>query len=470
MACGIGSPLIWAEARSPMLGIRLNLGNRSWQAIRLEALNVTGRRHDLYMFEGAPEGGLEGYNQLLAQAQAAASQVTVWQAKLVAAVRALRAHPQHNPESGYLGWALGMTGSEAREVDELAERLDELPATTELLDGGERSLRSVLAIARRVTPALETKVIEATEACTGSQLERVLREYQRVARPSERTYSTDIEELTEVDPEASSASWGWLNGRFRLRANFDMSDGLAMAAWLEGERSRITKVPGEAGFVPGLDRNCAEALLAMAEAASSAKANDVGFLPESLTVNLLIHAHENDEGVQVDRAYIPGVGPVPQWKLPMLVERGPLVTTVMVKGEPIMASVPDRFANAQQRRALLARDGGCSYPGCANTRKLIAHHIHYFDRGGPIELRNLVLLCRRHHRIVHRHELTILPDPNAPPEQHRWQFLNRNGQLLVPQSPGPNDPRLLQTRRRKTGTGEKLTNYAFDVLLTSLAA
>ena len=52
------------------------------------------------------------------------------------------------------------------------------------------------------------------------------------------------------------------------------------------------------------------------------------------------------------------------------------------------------------RRALLARDRQCRFPGC-NARRCDAHHVEHWADGGPTRLDNLVLLCRRHHRAVH---------------------------------------------------------------------
>jgi Domain of unknown function (DUF222)/HNH endonuclease len=54
------------------------------------------------------------------------------------------------------------------------------------------------------------------------------------------------------------------------------------------------------------------------------------------------------------------------------------------------------------RRALVARDGGCRWPGC--NRKAYfsdAHHLFYWTKGGKTKLDNLVLLCYHHHRRVH---------------------------------------------------------------------
>jgi hypothetical protein len=47
---------------------------------------------------------------------------------------------------------------------------------------------------------------------------------------------------------------------------------------------------------------------------------------------------------------------------------------------------------------LNARDKGCRFPGCANTRYLDAHHVHHWADGGETKPSNLVSLCRFHHR------------------------------------------------------------------------
>jgi hypothetical protein len=53
------------------------------------------------------------------------------------------------------------------------------------------------------------------------------------------------------------------------------------------------------------------------------------------------------------------------------------------------------------RRALQRRDGGCRFPGCNCTRFVDAHHMVHWADGGETNMNNLVLLCRRHHRLVH---------------------------------------------------------------------
>ena len=74
-----------------------------------------------------------------------------------------------------------------------------------------------------------------------------------------------------------------------------------------------------------------------------------------------------------------------------------------------------RLATRTQRRALAARDGGCSWAGCAQPPAACdAHHVRWWSRGGPTELGNLALLCPRHHREAHREQWTITMRDGVP--------------------------------------------------------
>jgi 5-methylcytosine-specific restriction protein A len=81
-----------------------------------------------------------------------------------------------------------------------------------------------------------------------------------------------------------------------------------------------------------------------------------------------------------------------------------------VRWQPLAVGFAERFATPAQRRALAVRDGsGCAHPGCTvPVWRTIAHHIVPWDQGGATDLPNLVLLCRFHHRQVHRGALTVI--------------------------------------------------------------
>ena len=62
-------------------------------------------------------------------------------------------------------------------------------------------------------------------------------------------------------------------------------------------------------------------------------------------------------------------------------------------------STGTRLFTETQRLALIARDNGCSFPGCDAPPALCqAHHILDWVNDGPTSLENGTLLCGFHHR------------------------------------------------------------------------
>ena len=53
------------------------------------------------------------------------------------------------------------------------------------------------------------------------------------------------------------------------------------------------------------------------------------------------------------------------------------------------------------RRTVLARDGGCTFPGCEQRHWLQLHHVIWRSRSGPTEAWNLRARCGFHHQVVH---------------------------------------------------------------------
>lgn len=77
------------------------------------------------------------------------------------------------------------------------------------------------------------------------------------------------------------------------------------------------------------------------------------------------------------------------------------------KGEPLDVGRERRLVTRSLRLALVARDRGCSFPGCTIPPLWTdAHHVVHWSRGGRTSLLSTALLCRRHHTHVHHHDLT----------------------------------------------------------------
>ncbi len=77
------------------------------------------------------------------------------------------------------------------------------------------------------------------------------------------------------------------------------------------------------------------------------------------------------------------------------------------------------------RRALVARDKGCAFPDCSIPASWCeAHHIDPWSAGGATSIDNGVLLCSRHHHVIH---------------QGAWTVASRNGipWFTAPRTLGP---------------------------------
>ena len=87
-------------------------------------------------------------------------------------------------------------------------------------------------------------------------------------------------------------------------------------------------------------------------------------------------------------------------------------------GEPLDVGREHRLATRAMRRALAQRDGGCAFPGChCPPQWCHAHHIQHWADGGTTEITNLVLLCSRHHTVIHHQDWTTTA-PDGIPQFH----------------------------------------------------
>jgi hypothetical protein len=100
-----------------------------------------------------------------------------------------------------------------------------------------------------------------------------------------------------------------------------------------------------------------------------------------------------------------------------------------------------RVANQNQTYALIARDGGCSFPGCSHPPEYCdRHHVQEWISGGRTDLKNLTLLCRYHHTHFVGHGWTCRINGKQLPE---W---------IPPVWVDPEQKPLLNSRIRATHT------------------
>ncbi|WP_052593188.1 HNH endonuclease signature motif containing protein [Luteipulveratus mongoliensis] len=82
------------------------------------------------------------------------------------------------------------------------------------------------------------------------------------------------------------------------------------------------------------------------------------------------------------------------------------------RSEPLDVGREQRLVKDGLRAAVVARDRCCTFPGCDRPPSFCeVHHVQPWYAGGRTSLLNSALLCRRHHAIVHRDNLTATVTP-----------------------------------------------------------
>ena len=153
-------------------------------------------------------------------------------------------------------------------------------------------------------------------------------------------------------------------------------------------------------------------------------------------------------------AFLPYSGPQPLNLFKVELCDADVTTIILGDGQDILnVGRTQRLFTAAQRKILLARDMGCTFPDCtAPANWCDAHHVIPWQDGGQTNIGNGVLLCSLHHHLVHRGHWSIkmlhgVPwytpsyriDPTRRPRRNNYHHgLAGNNQ---PDPPGHKEPR-----------------------------
>jgi len=329
----------------------------------------------------------------------------------------------------WLAFRCGITTREAREYLRVAEALDELPAICGAFARGELTFTKVRSLVRVATPTSEEGLLELAEMLTASQLERALRAFQRLAAEDAR----ETHELEYVDYHFAE------DGSLYLRARLAAEDGTLVVRALEAARERIRQRRREAragaadatGETAALEPSRAPGVEALVDVARTALSSSEHGRPRraALVVHVDAAALTADGPGRSELEGGPVIAPETARRLGCDAQ---LATSVERDGLPVSVGRARRSVPAGLRRLLEARDQGCCrWPGCETRVHLEAHHRRHWAHGGETSLDNLVLLCWRHHRLVHEGGYTIEDDAEG-----RLRFRNRHG-VLCPTVPRP---------------------------------
>lgn len=193
-----------------------------------------------------------------------------------------------------------------------------------------------------------------------------------------------------------------------------------------------------------------------------------GFRPHlSVTVSLdsmraqidALYARDSADGV------LPGQPVIPAgWDAAVLADGTPIpanvlarlacdaeVTRVVFGPESQVLDVgrAERLYTGAMRRAVVARDRHCAYPGCDRPPSMgEVHHVqHWAAHGGSTSVDNGILLCAWHHDVVHSTYMTIRRNH----ARARWEFHRRDGTPIPHPEDHPGRPPSAGPSRQSPG-------------------
>jgi hypothetical protein len=285
-------------------------------------------------------------------------------------------------------WFAQVSSSDYRSALRLtrtSSALRNLPALDEAMSSGALTLDQVAAAAEFATPE------------TDAELARVaLGKAPSAIALASRTLAPPTVEDDKALYERRALSMTWTRGRrelvFRGRLPLDQGAVFEDAIWSIAKAERA--VDKQSGTVLEWNQYTADSLVTLARR----RGNSADGVRRSPTT-LIVHLSEDAPPV------LEGAGPLSSETAERLACDARRLT-IKHNGHDLVHGRLGRCASYVQLRALYMRSGGqCQYPGCDAARDLEAHHIIAFELGGPTELANLILVCHRHHKLLHDHHI-----------------------------------------------------------------
>ena len=324
-----------------------------------------------------------------------------------------------------VGWG------QAKDQVRAARGLEQMPETRRALEAGELSLSAakVLVAAREADPGAfsrcESTLVEAARIHQVRDLQRVTTQWRQMV---ERGRGEGEQELRAMRGLYVS---GTLRGMTRVDGDLDPESGESLMTALRAIMDAESRGGGEDPRSPAQRRADALGEICRQWLDHGGRPSVGGERPHvSVTVD-----------VDALRAWAggmsPGGSPAPAGAgpseahaspTPPPAERRPAISAELDHAGPVHPELARRIAcdasirrvvmsgrsepldvgrrtpvvPAGMRRAVILRDRHCRFPGCDRPQTWCdAHHVIHWADGGPTALSNLVLLCRRHHRMLH---------------------------------------------------------------------
>ncbi len=303
----------------------------------------------------------------------------------------------------WLNLKCGIGMNAAREKLRVAHALAELPKISERFDRGQLSYSKVRAITRIADKGNEDYLLMIADHGTAHHVEKLVSKY-RTAK-----HLQDIDIVRAQYNNREMTHYYDHDGCLVIKARLPAGQGALIVKALEmamdvqfhdndvypkGTSTAVTSDPeseSEAEVVPIATRR-ADALTEIAETYMN---NNESSGSTADRYQVVVHVSAVASSIEDG----PGVTAVTSRRIAC--DSSVVCIKEDENGEPLSIGRRSRSIPPPMRRALRARDKGCCFPGCTNTRFVDGHHIKHWADGGETSLDNLVMLCRHHHHLVH---------------------------------------------------------------------
>jgi hypothetical protein len=306
--------------------------------------------------------------------------------------------------SAWLAHVFRMSHSSAAGDVRLARALAAMPGTSRAVASGQisSSAARVLVAAHEADSeeyeASESFLVDAAKRLSVRDLQRAVTYWRNVveARRPDSDSSSDEALIERRRLHVSPTVFGMV----RIDGDLDPETGETILTAIRGSLDAAARTRGpDDRRTPAQRRADALGEICRAWLDTPDRPEVAGERPH-VTVTVALEALRGSAGQPCE---LDNVGPISP-KVAMQLACDALVSRVVTAGrsEPLDVGRQTPVIPAGIRRGLVVRDRHCRFPGCDRPPAWCdGHHVVHWADGGPTALSNLVLLCRRHHRMAH---------------------------------------------------------------------
>lgn len=320
----------------------------------------------------------------------------------------------------WLHWRCDLSLNAAREKVRVAHALKELPQMSVAFERGVLSYSKVRALTRVANGDNEAALIAFALTTTAARVEERCRQMRNVQ-------PTSVDDAQRAYQQRALRVWRDAGrGTLTLTVELPLEQGELICRALD-KAVEDHSSNGPEFAAASWHAQQADALVALARNYLTDDADSPSSSAEYYQV--VIHVDRTALGEGACRSDLP-IESVRR----LTCDASVVTMTDGPDGEPLNVRRQQRTVTTAIKRALWARDAGCSFPGCTHTRFVDAHHVKHWSQGGETSLANTMLLCSAHHRLVHEGGYTIRKDAHD-----HWYFRRPDGRAIPAHGYQPED-------------------------------